>query len=203
MQNDVNHLIAGILSCKRDLRAVLPRLARAALHAAVTAQQIDFEARRRLIAVWPQLQEPRATFVTLRKHGRLRGCIGSLVTRRALIDDIIANTIAAALKDNRFNPVARNELDDIDIEISLLSAPRPLPYEDIADLRRKLRPGVDGVILQLNGRRATFLPLVWEQLPDFDIFFDHLCRKAGLPGNCLASHPDIHVYQAEKITEAR
>ena len=113
------------------------------------------------------------------------------------------NARAAAFRDTRFPPLQPEELDEVGIEISLLTVPQPLPYADVEDLRRKIRPGVDGVIIRLDGRQATFLPSVWEQLPDFDRFFTHLCMKAGLPGDCLRMHPEIFVYQAEKIEEAR
>ena len=111
------------------------------------------------------------------------------------------NARAAAFHDSRFPPLSADELPRVDIEISLLSEPAPLPWTDIADLRRKIIPGEHGVILRLDGRRATFLPSVWERLPDFDTFFAHLCPKAGLEPTCLTRHPEIFTYVAEKITE--
>ncbi len=157
--------------------------------------------RDALLAEYPELGREQATFVTLTIDGQLRGCIGSIVPHRPLIDDLIHNARAAAFEDPRFPPLSREEYDRIDIEVSLLTVPQELSYTDVEDLRRKIRPGVDGVILNLNGRQATFLPQVWEELPDFDLFFAHLCVKAGLPQNCLAYHPVILTYQVEKFKE--
>ncbi len=146
-----------------------------------------------------ELKEKRATFVTLNLHGQLRGCIGSLTPYRSLFDDIVSNAKAAAFNDPRFMPLDIDEFKHIEIEISLLTLPQEVYYQDINDLKNKIRVGVDGVILTLEGRRATFLPSVWEQLSDFDLFFVHLCQKAGLEGRCLNHHPKIEIYQTEKI----
>ncbi len=162
------------------------------------APGIDKEA---LAEEYPELKREQATFVTLTIDGRLRGCIGSIIPHRPLIDDLIANAEAAAFKDPRFPPLSREEFERVDIEVSLLSLPERLEYSDIEDLRRKVVAGEDGVILQLDGRQATFLPQVWEELGDFDLFFAHLCQKAGLPRNCLAYHPDIFIYRVEKFKE--
>ncbi len=180
---------------------VLPRIARGAIAEAFGEPALTRDQVNALVAEYPQLAQERAAFVTLHKHGQLRGCIGSIVPTRPLIEDVMANAKAAAFKDPRFAPLSRDELDEIGIEVSVLTIPKPLPYADVEDLRRKIRPGTDGVIIRLNGRQATFLPSVWEQLPDFDQFFAHLCAKAGLPADCLAMHPDVHVYQAEKVRE--
>ncbi|BDY12794.1 AmmeMemoRadiSam system protein A [Hydrogenimonas cancrithermarum] len=160
--------------------------------------EVDKEA---LVAQFPELAKEQATFVTLTINGNLRGCIGSIIPHRRLIDDLVANAKAAAFDDPRFSPLTPEEFEKVDIEVSLLTVPHSLEYDDIDDLRRKIRPGVDGVILQLDGRQATFLPQVWEELNDFDHFFAHLCLKAGLPQNCLAYHPQIFVYQVEKFKE--
>jgi len=151
-----------------------------------------------LVARDPEWAKEQATFVTLTINGQLRGCIGSIVPHRPLIDDLVANARAAAFEDPRFPPLTREAFEQVDIEVSLLSVPQELLYSDIEDLRKKIRPGIDGVILQLDGRQATFLPQVWEELSDFDLFFAHLCAKAGLPQNCLAYHPAIFTYQVEK-----
>ena len=119
-----------------------------------------------------------------------------------MIDDLIKNAKAAAFGDPRFVPLRPDEYGKIEIEISLLSVPRKLSYKDKEDLRRKVRCGIDGVIINLNGHQATYLPSVWEQLNNFDIFFATLCQKAGLPQNCLDSHPNVYIYQAEKIKES-
>ena len=129
----------------------------------------------------PWLFRPGATFVTLTKHGQLRGCIGSLEAWRPLIEDLRTNAQAAAFHDPRFPPVVRGELDRLRFEVSLLSPPSPLPVSGEGDLLEQLRPGTDGLILSLGRARGTFLPQVWEQLPEPEEFVGHLKEKAGLP----------------------
>ncbi len=165
-------------------------------------KELNDEVKKRLIAMCPELSKPGAVFVTINERSSLRGCIGSLVAYRPLIDDVIENAKAAAFGDPRFPPLRPEEFDEISIEISLLSEPKPLEYRDIEDLRQKIRPGVDGVVLKLDGHQATFLPQVWEDLPSFEQFFAHLCLKAGLPANCLEYHPQILTYQVEKFGES-
>ena len=155
--------------------------------------------REKIVEAYPELGEKGAVFVTLNLHGGLRGCIGSLTAYRPLIDDLIDNACSAAFKDPRFFPLSLQEFDDVEIEVSLLSPPEVVEYSSIADLKAKVRPGIDGVVLTLYGRRATFLPQVWDELPDFDLFFSHLCQKAGLESSCLAEHPKIELYQVEKM----
>ncbi|SFO93587.1 AmmeMemoRadiSam system protein A [Hydrogenimonas thermophila] len=150
---------------------------------------------------YPELKKEQATFVTLTIDGQLRGCIGSIIPHRPLLNDIVSNAKSAAFGDPRFSPLTPEEFKKVKIEVSLLSVPEFLEYSDIEDLKSKIRPGVDGVILQCNGRQATFLPQVWEQLNDFYQFFAHLCLKAGLQQNCLECHPQIFVYQVEKFCE--
>ncbi len=151
----------------------------------------------------PRMHEPGATFVTLHtKHGQLRGCIGSLVARRPLIEDVQHNTMAAAFEDPRFPPLQAAELPNIVIEVSVLTAPEVLDFDGPDDLIQKLRPSVDGVLIERGWNRATFLPQVWEQLPNPREFLEHLCSKAGLPAN--AWHwPDLKIstYQVEKFSE--
>jgi AmmeMemoRadiSam system protein A len=129
----------------------------------------------------PWLREPGATFVTLREDGELRGCVGSIQAYRPLADDVVANARAAALYDTRFPPVVPAELPRIAVEVSLLSAAEPLPAGSTAEALARLRPGVDGVILEDGAARATFLPQVWEQLPEPRRFLAALQQKAGLP----------------------
>jgi len=157
----------------------------------------------KMLQEYPELNKNGAAFVTLTEgpNDHLRGCIGSLTAYQPLYKDIIANAQSAALRDPRFSPLTLDELDKVKIEVSILTEPKPLEYQDVADLRKKIRPGIDGVVLQLDGYQATYLPSVWEQLPDFDLFFSTLCQKAGLPGNCLEKHPDIKTYQATKYKE--
>ncbi len=127
------------------------------------------------------LQNPGASFVTLTIDGNLRGCIGSIEAVEPLAADVRRHAVDAALSDPRFPPVQIPELDEILIEISVLSEPVPLQCSEPADRASLLRPGVDGVILQSGLHRSTFLPQVWEKLPDPVSFLEFLCQKAYLP----------------------
>jgi len=159
--------------------------------------------RDALLKAHPELQRKGASFVTLEINKNLRGCIGSLIAHRTLLDDIVSNAKSAAFEDRRFRPLTLKEFeyDGFSIEISLLSEPKQLKYRDVDDLYKKVRPGVDGIVLQKNRYRATYLPQVWKQLPRADLFFESLCQKAGMRGDCLEYHPDIYRYEVEKIVE--
>lgn len=152
----------------------------------------------------PVFEKPGGTFVTLKKNGQLRGCIGSLSARQPLKEDVAQNAVNAAFRDPRFSPLTASELDQVDIEVSVLSDPQPLSYDSAEDLIQQLRPGVDGVIIQRGTRRATFLPQVWEQLPTHDAFLGHLCLKAGLPEKAWrAGDLEVSTYQVTYFDEAR
>ncbi|WP_417328268.1 AmmeMemoRadiSam system protein A [Halarcobacter sp.] len=150
----------------------------------------------------PILNEQRATFVTLNLNNNLRGCMGSLVAHRTLFEDIIHNARAAAFSDFRFNRLSQEEFQDIEIEISILTPAQELEYKNLEDLKQKLIPNKHGVILELDGKRATFLPQVWEQLPTFEAFISNLCKKAGLDPNNLTGYPKIQTYEVEKIKKS-
>ncbi len=142
------------------------------------------------------------TFVTLKIKGDLRGCIGNLLPSGSVAEGVQRNAISAAFHDSRFSPLTASELEDVEIDISVLSQPQKLEYTDGADLISKLRPGIDGVILQLDGAGATFLPQVWEQLPAPELFLGHLCRKAGLVDTAWKnSKPTIEIYQVQCFEE--
>lgn len=173
-------------------------IARNAIESHFSPVFIDKDA---LIKKHPALGEPGAVFVTLTINNRLRGCIGSIIAHRSLLDDIIENAVSAAFKDPRFPSLQAEELDNIIIEVSLLTHPQPLVYSDAEELSRIIRPNIDGVIMRLGNHQATFLPQVWEELNDFDSFFTHLGLKAGIGSDPLALHPDIYIYQVEKIKE--
>ncbi|MFZ6030552.1 MAG: AmmeMemoRadiSam system protein A [Chloroflexota bacterium] len=158
-------------------RRFLLALARQSLEAGVRGQALP---TLNLPSLSPALKAHGASFVTLTKRGELRGCIGALEAYQALAEDVREHAVAAALEDYRFSPVQPAELGDIHIEISRLTAPQPLAYSDADDLLRKLRPGVDGVLLREGVRRATFLPQVWEKIPDPATFLSHLCEKMGV-----------------------
>lgn len=149
-----------------------------------------------------ELKTERATFVTLTIGGDLRGCIGSLQAHRPLYLDVINNACSAAFGDPRFPPLDSAELEKIKIEISILTPPQLLDYEDSEDLLKKLRPGVDGVILGDGFLSATYLPQVWEDLPDKAEFLSSLCMKAGLARDTWEKKKlKVELYQVEKFEE--
>ncbi|TET87371.1 MAG: AmmeMemoRadiSam system protein A [Sulfurovum sp.] len=179
---------------------VIP-LAKAAILAALNQpESFDLE---QALKEYPQLQENGAAFVTLNTmpHSQLRGCIGTLEAYRPLYEDIILNAQSAALHDSRFSPLREEELKHIKVEVSILSEPKVLPYKDVEELRTKITPFKDGVVLKHGAHQATYLPQVWEQLPQFDAFFSNLCLKANLDRDCLYEHPEILTYQVEKYQE--
>ncbi|MGE5468867.1 MAG: AmmeMemoRadiSam system protein A [Ignavibacteria bacterium] len=149
----------------------------------------------------PRLAEPGATFVTLTLDGELRGCIGSLEAHRPLGEDVRANARAAAFRDPRFAPLTRVEFSATRVEVSLLTAPQPMRCADEADALRQLRPGVDGLLLEYAGHRGTFLPQVWESLPEPKAFLDHLKGKAGLPPDFWAPEVRLSRYEVKKWKE--
>jgi len=149
----------------------------------------------------PQLAQRGATFVTLTIDGELRGCIGSLNAHRALGIDVRENAVAAALSDPRFPPLSADEFDKVRIEVSLLSEPEFLEFRDEADALAQLRPGVDVVIFFNGCQKATFLPQVWEQLPDKASFMAALKQKARLPVDFWGPNVMIAVYQVQKWYE--
>lgn len=167
-------------------RRALVELARAAIAAGRDAPWLGPD----LAGLPPTLTAPAASFVTLHRHGELRGCIGSLEAHRPLAEDVAGNARAAAFMDPRFPPVARDELPELELEISVLSPLAPLGVASEAELLAALRPGVDGLVLVDGARRATFLPAVWRQLPEPRQFLAHLKHKAGLPADHWS--PAIH-----------
>ena len=149
------------------------------------------------------LREKGASFVTLTIHGELRGCIGTLEARQPLAQDVCEHAVAAALQDPRFPPVREDELSRIQIEVSRLTRPVPLEYKDAAELLSKLRPFVDGVILRDGFQRATFLPQVWEKIPDTADFLNYLCLKIGADANkWRTQHLEVFIYQVEEFHES-
>ncbi len=155
--------------------------------------------REQLSQEFPILSEHRATFVTLTLNGKLRGCIGSLLPHTNLLDDVIQNAHKSAFLDHRFSPLTQEEFKKITIEISILTPPVKLDYVDENDLKEKVVPLKHGVILQCENKQATFLPQVWEQIPNFEDFFTHLSLKAGFKTSCLVKKPTIYLYTVTKI----
>jgi AmmeMemoRadiSam system protein A len=150
----------------------------------------------------PDLQRCSGIFVTLKIGRYLRGCIGSLTGREPLIEGVRTFSLHAAFKDPRFNPLAESELDKIRIEVSVLTEPQPLTYRDADDLMAKLRPRVDGVTISKGYHSATFLPQVWEQLPDPVGFLSQLCLKAGLAADAWRTAAlSVETYQVQHFEE--
>jgi AmmeMemoRadiSam system protein B/AmmeMemoRadiSam system protein A len=149
----------------------------------------------------PWLNQAGASFVTLRKSGALRGCIGSLDALRALGADVAENAVGAAFRDPRFPALASDEWPQCRVEVSLLSRPKPLRFADEADLLEQVVAGEDGLILEAQGRRATFLPQVWESVPEPRAFLDELIRKAGLPADTRLARCKISRYRVVKFDE--
>jgi AmmeMemoRadiSam system protein A len=150
----------------------------------------------------PKFSERRGTFVTLTIEGSLRGCIGHIIPQESMIEGIRINALNAAFRDPRFRPLSRKEWEKVKIEISILTDPKPLPYTDADDLLKKLRPGIDGVIIKKGFNQATFLPQVWEQLPDKKDFLRHLCMKAGLDWDAWKHEKlEVSTYQVQAFEE--
>ena len=147
------------------------------------------------------LRQAGATFVTLTKNGQLRGCIGSLSPQRPLGADIAENALGAAFRDPRFPALAREEWPQCRVEVSLLSTPKPLRFADEADLLGQVVPGEDGLILEADGKRGTFLPQVWEGIPDKQVFLRELVKKAGLPPDTRLGRCKLSRYRVAKFHE--
>jgi AmmeMemoRadiSam system protein A len=147
----------------------------------------------------PELREPRATFVTLRRAGALRGCVGALVASRPLVADVSHSAFSAAFRDARFPALGAAELEGLKIHISVLSALEPFPVRDEADLLDRIRPGVDGLVLRDGIHQGTFLPTVWEAMPDPSDFLRELKRKAGLPPDGWSESWELLRYTVESI----
>jgi AmmeMemoRadiSam system protein B/AmmeMemoRadiSam system protein A len=147
------------------------------------------------------LSQTGATFVTLTKNGELRGCIGSLEPARALGEDVAQNALGAAFRDPRFPAMTAAEWAQCRVEVSLLSLPKPVRFADEADLVEQIEPGADGLIIEADGKRGTFLPQVWESLPDKRAFLAHLVKKAGLPADTRLTRCKVSRYRVAKWKE--
>lgn len=147
-----------------------------------------------------EFQEKRGVFVTLHKHGQLRGCIGYICPTKSIYGAIKENALNAAFSDPRFPPLQKEELKEVEIEISILSVPQKIEFKESKELIQKLRPKKDGVILEKKGHQATFLPQVWEQIPDPFEFLQQLSWKAGLSPEAWKDAA-IYTYQAEVFGE--
>jgi AmmeMemoRadiSam system protein A len=182
-----------------DEKQTLLRLARQAITEAVHGRRppvVDPD------CLTPRLCAPGASFVTLTIAGALRGCVGALDAYQPLFEDVREHAVGSALQDFRFPPLGAGELADLRIEISRLTPPAPLEYGSAQELLAKLRPHVDGVILRDGPRRATFLPQVWDKIPDPAAFLDNLCAKMGAAPDLWLRKPlAVQVYQVEEFHE--
>lgn len=178
-----------------EIGQVLLSLARQTLVAELTGGTLSIPAA-------PWLQRSGACFVTLHRDGELRGCIGTIEAQRPLVEDVQANARAAAFADPRFPPLEASELEGLTIEVSLLSELEPLAFESEADLVGKVRPGVDGLLLEHGFHRGTFLPAVWRSLPSAALFVRKLKSKAGLPETFWSSEIVVRRYTTHSWSES-
>lgn len=178
-----------------DAGRVLLPLARAAI-----ARELGRPAAAVAEADW--MREQGASFVTLKRSGALRGCIGTLSPHRPLAEDVKANAVNAAFRDPRFKPLTAEEFDGVSVELSVLSPIEPVAFRDEADALAQLRPGVDGVVFRYGYHHSTFLPQVWEELTETVEFMAHLKRKAGLPPDFWDADVKLSRYTVFKWREA-
>lgn len=179
---------------KEEEKKLLLKLARGVLERYFSGKGFELGERPELF------KEKRGVFVSLHLDGELKGCIGYIHPIKSIYNGVKENALNAALRDPRFAPLSKGELKRVKIEISVLSKPVKLEFSSADELLRKLRNEVDGVILQKGGRQATFLPQVWEQIPDKVIFLEQLSLKAGL-GRGGWRESEVYIYQAEVFGE--
>ena len=178
------------------MRGLLLRIAAASIH---TGLREGHAAQPHLEDLPESLRQPAACFVTLHQHDQLRGCIGSLEAREPLAQCVADNAFNAACRDPRFPELTAPELAGLELGISVLSTPQTVHFSSAADLLAQLRPGQDGLILEAGGRRSTFLPSVWESLPDPEDFLRHLKQKAGLPTDFWSDEVRVMRYGTESF----
>ena len=178
---------------------ILLRIAKTAILSKFSAEKTIN--KNDLIQQHPYLDKNGAAFVTLEYNHQLRGCIGSIVARRSLLEDIIHNSISAAFSDPRFRPIDTSEFSQLSLEISVLSEPKLLEYDNFNDLVKTIKPNVDGLILKHGSYQGTFLPQVWEQLKSPKEFLEHLSLKAGTSPSVYNEHPQIYVYNVDAIED--
>jgi len=155
--------------------------------------------KEELLKLHPQLAQKGASFVTLHKNGNLRGCIGSIIAHRTLYDDIVSNTLMSSFGDSRFSPLQEDELDELNLEVSILSAPQEIEYKNYEELLKMIEPYKDGLILEYGSYHGTFLPQVWQELPKTKDFLEHLSYKAGANPSIYLQNPKILKYRVDAI----
>ncbi len=179
-----------------DIRQTLLDLARGSIEQGLSDRRLLVES-----CEYPAvLQAQGASFVTLNLNDKLRGCIGTLKAYQSLAIDVVEHAYAAAFQDPRFSPLTLDEFTDIEIHISVLGKPETVIFSSEQDLVEKLRPGTDGLILEEGAFRGTFLPTVWESLPDPRLFLAQLKRKAGLPADYWSDTIAVKRYTTESIS---
>jgi AmmeMemoRadiSam system protein A len=187
---------AGSSALSPEDRSTLRDLAYESIsHGLVTSRPLEVDPYR----YPPSLREYGAVFVTLKLRDRLRGCVGSYLARRSLVEDVAHNAFAAAFRDSRFSPVLAQEMKELDLHISLLSPLVPLPARNREELVDALRPGVDGLLVEDLPHRSTFLPQVWTSLLDPETFLAELFLKAGLPPDHWSPTLTFHRYTVEEF----
>jgi len=193
------NLMKNIFLSEIDMKKLL-EIAREAITCVVRNEQIKIVEPGEYSQI---LRDPGASFVTLTKKEKLRGCIGTLEAYQPLVLDVQEHAVAAAMEDYRFPDVSEDELQLIKIEISRLTPVQLMDYSTPKDLISKLRKNVDGVLIKAYGRRGTFLPQVWEKVPDSNQFLSQLCVKMGVsPDLWREEHLQVYTYQVEKFKEA-
>lgn len=158
---------------------------------------MDFEE----VKIKSEWEDLRATFVTLNKNGKLRGCIGSLEARKSLYEDVKSNAISAGFRDPRFFPLQKQDIDSITIEISILSELKEINFNSQEDIYKKIIPFKMGLLLEYGYNRGTFLPQVWEYYPKPEDFFKHLKLKAGLREDFYSDEMKLYYYEVEMCQE--
>lgn len=149
-----------------------------------------------------ELAKKAATFVTLTQNGNLRGCVGSLLPKKKIYQDVINNALMAGFGDTRFTPVKESELTTIKIEISILSNAEPYIYNNYEELIHNIKPNIHGVIIQQGFNQATYLPQVWQEIGSKEDFLSSLCQKAGLEKYCWKDkNTEVFFYTVEKFSE--
>lgn len=182
-----------------EVKAFLLKLARSAIEAKLLGKSLDVQPVEKFSEV---LEAKRGCFVTLHKNDDLRGCIGTIEPVFSLLEGVKSNALNAAFSDPRFPALTQDELKEVEIEISVLTVPQEVEFKNGEDLKNKLKPGVHGVILSRGFCSSTFLPQVWEQLPDKETFLTHLCLKGGMEHHCWKNpETTVKVYEAEYFSE--
>jgi len=176
-------------------KALLKTLARESIQQGLSGKKLSIDVTCYSLA----LQAQGACFVTLQHHGQLRGCIGTLEPYQFLVEDVVEHAFAAAFRDPRFPPLTTEEFSVLEISISVLSRPEPISFSDESDLIQQLQSGIDGLILTDQGQRGTFLPSVWEAIPDPGSFLKQLKLKAGLPMDHWSDTLSVSRYTTETI----